>query len=59
LTGHLKIGKGAQIAAQSGVMRDVEAGSRICGAPAVPVRQFFRQVATLQRLAGTKTASER
>ena len=59
LTGHLKIGKGVQIAAQSGVMRDVEAGLRICGAPAVPVRQFFRQVATLQRLAEAKTASER
>lgn len=59
LTGHLTIGKGVEIAAQSGVMRDVNAGMRVCGAPAVPVRQFFRQVATLQRLAETRTASDR
>jgi UDP-3-O-[3-hydroxymyristoyl] glucosamine N-acyltransferase len=54
LVGHLTVGKGAQIAAQAGVMRDVEAGARVCGAPAIPVRQFFRQVAALQRLAEAK-----
>ena len=59
LTGHLKVGKGAQIAAQSGVMRDVAPGARVCGAPAVPVRQFFRQVATLQRLAEVKRQGKR
>lgn len=51
LTGHLKIGAGAQIGAQAGVMQDVEAGARVVGSPAVPVRQFFRQVAKLARLA--------
>ncbi len=55
LTGHLNIGKGAQIAAQSGVMRDVDTNARVCGAPAVPVRQFFREVATLQRLAQARS----
>jgi UDP-3-O-[3-hydroxymyristoyl] glucosamine N-acyltransferase len=54
LTGHLRIGDGAQIAAQSGVMRDVEAGARVCGSPAVPVKQFFRQTATLAKLARKK-----
>jgi UDP-3-O-[3-hydroxymyristoyl] glucosamine N-acyltransferase len=54
LAGHLTVGKGAKIAAQSGVMRDVEAGAEVCGAPAVPVKQFFRQVATVQRLANKK-----
>lgn len=57
LTGHLKIGKGAKIAAQSGVMRDVEAGEQVMGSPAIPSRQFMRQVAALSRLAsGKKTA---
>ena len=51
LTGHLKIGAGAQIGAQAGVMQDVESGARVVGSPAVAVRQFFRQVATLARLA--------
>lgn len=51
VAGHLRVGKGAQVGAQGGVMRDVPAGSRIVGSPAVPVRDFFRQVATLARLA--------
>ena len=44
IAGHLTIGKGAQIAAQSGVMRDVPAGLRVCGAPAIPIKEFFRLV---------------
>lgn len=51
---HLKIGSGARIAAQSGVMRDVEPGEIICGSPAVPIKTFYRQVATLQRLTKEK-----
>jgi UDP-3-O-[3-hydroxymyristoyl] glucosamine N-acyltransferase len=54
LAGHLTVGNGAKIAAQSGVMRDIEAGVEVCGAPAVPVKQFFRQVAAVQRLANKK-----
>jgi UDP-3-O-[3-hydroxymyristoyl] glucosamine N-acyltransferase len=50
LTGHLKIGAGARIAAQSGVMRDVEPGAEVGGSPAVPMRQWLRQVALLGRL---------
>ncbi len=50
LAGHLHIGSGAQIAAQAGVMGDVPAGGKWCGAPAVPIRDFFRQTALLQRL---------
>jgi UDP-3-O-[3-hydroxymyristoyl] glucosamine N-acyltransferase len=56
IAGHLRIGKGAQIGAQSGVMRDLEPGARVLGAPAVPARQFFRQVATVEKLAGKKGA---
>ncbi len=52
--GHLYVGKGARIGAQCGVMRDVEAGAAVIGSPAMPVKQFFRQVATLRRLAEKK-----
>jgi len=51
LTGHLKIGAGAQIAAQAGVMTDVPAGERWSGAPARPLRAFFREVAALRKIA--------
>ncbi len=54
LAGHLVIGSGARIAAQSGVMRDVPAGATVSGAPAVPLKEHFRQIAVLQRLAKSK-----
>ncbi len=50
LTGHLRIGRKARIGAQAGVMGDVEAGQAVLGSPAMPVREFFRNVATLRRL---------
>ena len=52
IAGHLRIGAGAQVAAAAGVMSDVPAGERWAGAPAKPVREFFREVAALKRLAG-------
>lgn len=51
LTGHLKLGKGARVGAQAGVMADVPAGADVLGSPAEPVRDFFRGVATLRKLA--------
>ncbi len=51
LTGHLKIGAGARIAAGSGVMHDVPPGERWMGAPAQPLRDFVRGRAELDRLA--------
>ena len=54
LSGHLTIGSGARIGAQAGVMRDVAPGETVLGAPALPMREFFRQVAALQRLAKKK-----
>jgi UDP-3-O-[3-hydroxymyristoyl] glucosamine N-acyltransferase len=50
LAGHLHVGRGAQIAASSGVMNNVPAGETWCGAPAKPLREFFREVATLKKL---------
>ena len=54
IAGHLTIGSGARIAGTSGVMRDIEAGATVCGAPAIPIAQFMKQQAILQRLAKKK-----
>ena len=53
-TGHLKIVTGARIAAKAGLMRDVPAGATVCGIPAVPIADFMRQTAILQRLGRKK-----
>lgn len=55
IAGHLRIGQAAQIGAKSGVMRDIEPGARVAGAPAVPAKQFFRQVAALEKLIKKKS----
>jgi UDP-3-O-[3-hydroxymyristoyl] glucosamine N-acyltransferase len=54
LAGHLHIGSGVRIAAKSGIMRDIPAGETVCGSPAVPLTEFMRQTAVLQRLAKKK-----
>lgn len=46
---HLKIGTGAQIGAQSGIMRDIEPGAVVMGYPAVPIKDFMRQVSFIQK----------
>lgn len=46
---HLNIGSGAQVGAQSGVMRDIEPGAIVMGTPTVPFKDFMRQVAFLQK----------
>ena len=48
--GHVRIGKGAQIAATSNVNGDVPPGARWGGSPAKPVRQWFREVTAVKRL---------
>jgi UDP-3-O-[3-hydroxymyristoyl] glucosamine N-acyltransferase len=49
---HVTIGAGAALGAKSGVMHNAPAGARWVGAPAKPVKQFVREVAALERLAG-------
>ncbi|HZL58161.1 MAG TPA: UDP-3-O-(3-hydroxymyristoyl)glucosamine N-acyltransferase [Stellaceae bacterium] len=49
--GHLNIGSGAKIGAQAGVIRDVADAETLIGSPAQPVKEFWRQVVALQRLA--------
>jgi UDP-3-O-[3-hydroxymyristoyl] glucosamine N-acyltransferase len=58
ISGHVTIGARARVGAQGGVMSDVAAGADVAGSPAMPVREFFRNVAVLRRLA-RKTPQER
>lgn len=51
LIGHIRIGAKARIGAQCGVMSDVEGGADVIGSPAMPFREFFRNVAVLRKLA--------
>ncbi len=50
IAGHLNIGMGARIGAQAGVIGDLDGGQEYLGSPAMPKRQFFKQVAALNRL---------
>jgi UDP-3-O-[3-hydroxymyristoyl] glucosamine N-acyltransferase len=47
---HLNIGDGAQVMAAAGLMRDIPAGETWGGIPALPARQWFRQVAWLNKI---------
>ncbi|WP_095205214.1 UDP-3-O-(3-hydroxymyristoyl)glucosamine N-acyltransferase [Mesorhizobium carmichaelinearum] len=51
IAGHLNIGERAELAAGSGFMRDVPAGERWGGMPARPLREWFRELTTLKKLA--------
>lgn len=58
ITDHVTIGDGAQLAASSGVMHDMPAGARWGGAPAKPIREFFREQVALQRLGARNATNE-
>jgi UDP-3-O-[3-hydroxymyristoyl] glucosamine N-acyltransferase len=49
VAGHLRIGKGARIGAQAGVMAHVPPHSDMVGAPAQPAKAFFKETATIRR----------
>lgn len=55
VAGHIKVGRGARVGAQSGIMKDVTPGAEVMGAPAIPLKDFFRQIATVSRLAKKTT----
>ncbi|MEA1833018.1 UDP-3-O-(3-hydroxymyristoyl)glucosamine N-acyltransferase [Methylobacterium durans] len=59
VVGHLRIGRGSQIAGSSNVNKDVPPGSRWGGTPAKPVRAWFRELTTLARLAERSGRGER
>ena len=54
VAGHITIGKGVQIAAQSGVIHDIEDGAIVGGRPAIPSKQWIRQMIALKHLAAGK-----
>jgi UDP-3-O-[3-hydroxymyristoyl] glucosamine N-acyltransferase len=51
LTGHIEIGSKARIGAQAGVINDVAPGTDVLGSPAWPVRETWRAIAALRKLA--------
>lgn len=52
--GHITIGSGAQIAARSSVIKDVEPGARMGGSPAKPVMQWKRELIAIGKLGRPK-----
>lgn len=50
LGGHITIGDNANIGAQSGIISNVETNAKILGAPAIPVRDFFRSSVVFPKL---------
>lgn len=55
VAGHLEIGSNVQVAAMSGVNRSLPGGAAYGGAPAVPVREWRRQIAAWKRLGQGKS----
>jgi UDP-3-O-[3-hydroxymyristoyl] glucosamine N-acyltransferase len=51
ISDHVTVGEGSRLAAKSGLMNDMPAGEQWVGAPAKPMREFFRELAVLKRLA--------
>jgi len=54
IAGHLTIGDGVTIAAKAGVMRNIEAGQTVGGMPAIPQKEWLRQVSAVSKLTKVK-----
>jgi UDP-3-O-[3-hydroxymyristoyl] glucosamine N-acyltransferase len=50
LSGHIHIGDNSQIGPQAGIISNVEANSKIMGAPAMPISKFMRSSVIFQKL---------
>ncbi|MFT3993747.1 MAG: UDP-3-O-(3-hydroxymyristoyl)glucosamine N-acyltransferase [Dysgonomonas sp.] len=50
LGGHITVGDGANIGAQAGIISNVKPGAQIIGAPAIPVKDFFRSSVIFPKL---------
>lgn len=50
-SGHLSIGAGSIVHGRAAVTKDWPEGSKLAGAPAQDVREFWREIATVRRLA--------
>ena len=49
-SGHLTVGEGAIVYAQSGIGGDVEPGARISGSPAFAARDWLRAITVIPKL---------
>ena len=58
-SGHLEIGDGAQVAVRATAMRDVPAGARVAGTPAVELGAWRRQTVALHKLDASLAAIRR
>jgi UDP-3-O-[3-hydroxymyristoyl] glucosamine N-acyltransferase len=58
IVGHVRVGRGAQIAATSNVNSDVPPGARWGGTPAKPVKEWFREITTLKTLASRRVPAK-
>ncbi|WP_185153936.1 MULTISPECIES: UDP-3-O-(3-hydroxymyristoyl)glucosamine N-acyltransferase [unclassified Dysgonomonas] len=50
LGGHITVGDNANIGAQAGIISNVKANAKIIGAPAMPVKDFFRSSVVFPKL---------
>ncbi len=59
VNGHVVIGHGAQVAATASVKDDLAAGGRYGGAPARPIKEWYREELALRRMAQRTAAAHR
>jgi len=57
LADNITVGSGAMIGAAAGVMTDIPAGEKWVGTPAMPMKEFFKGVAAVRKLAGQGAAT--
>lgn len=50
VAGHITVAPGTQLAARSGLMRGSEPGAKLAGNPAIPAKEYFRQMAVLAKI---------
>jgi UDP-3-O-[3-hydroxymyristoyl] glucosamine N-acyltransferase len=55
--GHITVGSRAKVGGKAGVMSDVAPGADVVGSPALPVREFFRNMAVLRQMGRRKAAA--
>lgn len=54
VAGHLTLGDGVKVGAKGGVISNIDAGQEVMGFPAMPGKQFFKQMAFLKRAVAKK-----
>lgn len=59
VNGHVTIGHGAQVAATASVKDDLAAGGRYGGAPARPIKEWYREELAIRRLAQRASARQK